>query len=357
MILSIFDRYISMKYESKIISFSCIVSMIAAVIIIPSANAYTPYPTLTTKVLHSSEYYQMIGTDWSHDTYYMHLNYLNGKDDENAPEPASETQESDNTEYERKGKDVGISAYYEYPDNPLQKIENTTDNPYRKIVRIENDEGNCTGTIIADRVILTAGHCLARIKMNENTDGTQSVISRSMHEVDEIAPAKSCYGYSQLYDPDSYMWFVNETYWNTGNRLYDWGVIILANDNYSKQVGYYGFGAYNINVGDKIRITGYPKNENYDGYHMYTSTGKITQLKFGILPKNQKYAGYDASMVGGDSGAGIEANESLHKGMLIGVNGQDSCNGNLCTSAGLIIDKYKFNYLNQIADKDSALIQ
>lgn len=63
-----FDRYISMKYESKIISFSCIVSMIAAVIIIPSANAYTPYPTLTTKVLHSSEYYQMIGTDWSHDT-------------------------------------------------------------------------------------------------------------------------------------------------------------------------------------------------------------------------------------------------------------------------------------------------
>lgn len=193
-----------MKYESKIISFSSIVSMIAAVIIIPSANAYTLYPTLTTKVLHSSEYYQMIGTDWSRDTYYMHLNYLNGKDDENAPEPASETRESDDIVYERKGKDVGISAYYEYPDNPLQKIENTTDNPYRKIVRIENESGNCTGTLIADRVILTVGHCLARIKMNENTDGTQSVISRSMHEVDEIAPAKSCYGYSEKCNPYGY---------------------------------------------------------------------------------------------------------------------------------------------------------
>lgn len=42
-----------MKHESKIISFSCIVSMITSVIIIPSAaNAYTPLSyTLTTKAL------------------------------------------------------------------------------------------------------------------------------------------------------------------------------------------------------------------------------------------------------------------------------------------------------------------
>lgn len=44
----------------------------------------------------------------------MHLKYLNGKDDENAPEPTAETQESDDKVYERKGKDVGISTYYEH---------------------------------------------------------------------------------------------------------------------------------------------------------------------------------------------------------------------------------------------------
>jgi glutamyl endopeptidase len=206
------------------------------------------------------------------------------------------------------------------PDN-RQKITNTTTYPWRTITKLYMTYNNgrtyvCSGTIIAAKYVLTAGHCVY-----SRADGGWA---KRVEVIPGLRGTYKPYGSAFATKLRSY------TNWTSSqNSNYDIALITLDRPigNTTGWLGYASYPSVNRRVGN---IGGYPADKD-SGLYLYYHYGRITSsTPYRLF--------YQIDTSGGQSGSGIYA-KTGNKRYVFGVHttGSSSKNG------GTRIDSKKFN--------------
>jgi V8-like Glu-specific endopeptidase len=169
------------------------------------------------------------------------------------------------------------------------------------------DEGGCTGTLISENCMVSAGHCAA----DGYTNLAEFNVPRSNADGSPNHPsAENQYPMEKLYD------FQND---GAGQ---DWSVYrIKANPMTSKTAGSLQ-GIFKIRTemtkpGDKIRITGYGTDDGEDNVAQQTNAATVVQV-------NGSEIVHDVDTMPGNSGSTI-INEDTKE--IIGIHTHGGCSG------------------------------
>jgi len=167
-------------------------------------------------------------------------------------------------------------------DNRVQ-ITNTVTNPNWHTGRI--DVG-CTGTLISQRYVLTAGHCVANGYGSWYNNLNFTVAQNGSYEP---------------WGSESWTRAITTSAWfNSRNTNYDYGMIVLAAAPHG---GHAGWGVYS---GGTHRVTGYPGDKPFGT--MWTDSGATsTSGSYRVC--------YTLDTAGGQSGSGIADTSGYVRGI------------------------------------------
>ncbi|MGA8943992.1 MAG: serine protease [Thermoactinomyces sp.] len=204
------------------------------------------------------------------------------------------------------------------------RVKDTTAYPYRAIVHIESDIGNCTGWMIGPDTVATAGHCVYDPDQKQWASWAR------------IYPGRD--GNKAPYGSANAKRFYSVTGWTAqGNHNYDYGAIKL-DENLGKQTGWFGYrwqsGSLN---GIRVNVSGYPGDKDYGTqWEHWDQIRETTSYK--LLYNNDTYAGQSGSPVyqGSYQSCGV-CSLAIH---VNGVYGEKNSN------RGTRITKQVFNNLN-----------
>lgn len=172
------------------------------------------------------------------------------------------------------------------------------------ITMANGGQSRCTGWFIGPRTVMTAGHCV----FSHGAGGWARQI--------EVIPGMD--GNSRPYGSQVATSFRSVTGWtNNQDPEYDYGAIILPNNNLGNTVGWFGFTV--LSTGDLqnllINNTGYPADKPF-GTQWYNA-GRITQV-------TDRRLHYMVDTFGGQSGSVIYRlfNGERH---AVGIHGYGGC--------------------------------
>lgn len=192
------------------------------------------------------------------------------------------------------------------------QVGNTTSYPWRAIAHLEiaAADGNnftCTGWFIGPHTVATAGHC---VYLRDNGGWANSI---------RVIPGRN--GNSLPYGSQygSYFWSV-KGWTNDGDSDYDYGAIILPNNNLGNATGWFGFASYSFFtlLGMGVNTAGYPGDKAYgtmwfDYGHIYWVGSRRIQ--------------YDMDTAGGQSGSPVwRLIDGNRYGVAVHTNGGDVFN-------------------------------
>ena len=167
-------------------------------------------------------------------------------------------------------------------------ITNTTVYPWRAITKLlirwpNGQTGGCSGTMVAARYVLTAGHCIH----NEARGGWASSV--------EVVPGLD--GAYRPYGSAFASYFRSVTAWTEDqNAEADYGLITLDR-NLGNTVGWFGYGTWSNLEGLTGNLAGYPGDLG-GGREMYYDADPI-------LDTNDKRLFYQIDTFNGQSGSGV----------------------------------------------------
>ncbi len=204
------------------------------------------------------------------------------------------------------------------------RVKDPSAYPYRAIVHIESDIGNCTGWMIGPDTVATAGHCVYDPNQKEWASWARVYPGRNGNE----AP----------YGSANAKRFYSVTGWTVqGNHNFDYGAIKL-DKNLGNQTGWLGYrwqtGSLN---GVRENVSGYPGDKDYGTQWEHRDQIRET-TSYKLIYNNDTYAG--------QSGAPVYQDSYQNCGtcsLAIHVNG---VYGGKNSNRGTRITKQVFNNLN-----------
>jgi glutamyl endopeptidase len=171
---------------------------------------------------------------------------------------------------------------------------NTTTFPFRANVHLEvtfsaTNGATCTGWMVGDRTIATAGHCVYDDVTN---DWANSIIAYPGRDGSTMpyGSVNGCY------------WWSVDGWENDEKKKYDSGAIILASDDdVGNSTGSYGFRVDSNGDLDelKVRIFGYPGDKTY---------GTMWGMRKRIKNVDKKQLKHNLDTAGGQSGSAVYHN-------------------------------------------------
>lgn len=153
--------------------------------------------------------------------------------------------------------------------------------------RVANSWGRGTGFMVANKVMLTAAHCIWNI-----TDGYAE--SFKVYKNQQGTSLGSTY-YSAV------DWYVPSEYLADEDYRYDWGVVKL-NSNVGSSTGYFGYETSGIMLAKEYTVSGYPGDTG--DYNQYAATGRVFFETF-------KTCSYTTDMMPGQSGAPVFSSDNI----------------------------------------------
>jgi len=152
-----------------------------------------------------------------------------------------------------------------FPPDCRSQITNTTSFPWRMVahlyINFPSGSGGCSGWFVGPHTVITAGHCV----YNSSHGGWANYVTVSPGRNGSVKP----YG-SQTSDN---LWSVAGWVFD-GNSDYDYGAIILPNDNLGDQVGWFTHHVFSDSqVGWTANLVGYPGDKSYGT--LWTCAGPI----------------------------------------------------------------------------------
>lgn len=130
------------------------------------------------------------------------------------------------------------------------QVENTTQYPYSAIAHIESDIGGCTGWLVDDDLLITAGHCVYDPQSQEWASWATIYPGRHGNQLP--------YGSAKAIE------FYTVSGWaNDGNPDYDYGAIRIDRP-LGQATGWFGFRWQKASLdGTEENISGYPGDKEY----------------------------------------------------------------------------------------------
>ena len=167
-------------------------------------------------------------------------------------------------------------------------ISDTTVYPWRAITKLlvrwpNGQGGGCSGTVIAPRYVLTAGHCV-----NQSSKGGWATSIEIVPGLDgTYRPYGSAFG----------TYFRSVTAWTVDQNAEADYALITLDRNLGNTVGWFGYGTWSNLEGVTGHIAGYPADRGA-GVEMYYDYDPI-------LDTNDKRLFYQIDTFNGQSGSGV----------------------------------------------------
>ena len=172
------------------------------------------------------------------------------------------------------------------------------------ITKANNAQTGCTGWFIGPRTVMTAGHCV----YSHAAGGWAKQI--------RVAPGKD--GANEPFGFQIGTLFRSVTGWTSdADAEYDYGAIILPNNNLGNLVGYFGFAALSDASLQNLYVNnaGYPGDKPYGT--QWFNAGNITQVTTRRLH-------YMIDTYGGHSGSAVWRLQSNQR-HAVGIHGYGGC--------------------------------
>jgi glutamyl endopeptidase len=207
------------------------------------------------------------------------------------------------------------------------KITNTTAYPWRTVTKLfitfPNTTGGCTGTLIAAKYVLTAGHCV----YNKAYGGWAKQI--------EVVP-----GLNGTYKPYGSAYaarYRSYTAWTSSeDSNYDFAIITLDRP-IGNSTGWLGYATYSSVNGVTSNIAGYPGDKD-NGLGLYYHYGAISSSTAYRLF-------YQIDTYGGQSGSGIYYKDGQDNRYVFGVHTTGVTSSSPNHNSGTRIDSTKYDYI------------
>ncbi|SHO56772.1 trypsin-like serine peptidase [Vibrio quintilis] len=192
------------------------------------------------------------------------------------------------------------------------RVNNTTSAPYKYIGRIAI---GCTGTLIGEKYVLTAGHCVS------NGSGSW------YKELDFSAGQN---GSSKPWGTTSWKTAVTTSAWlNSGDSNNDYALIVLDE---APNGGYASWGVYS---GGSHEVTGYPGDKPFGT--MWTDSGSTTAVSdYRIC--------YTFDTAGGESGSAIRDSGNVIRGIHTTGSTSRNCGTRLTSSVYSTLKQWMSSY-------------
>ncbi|MES1023146.1 trypsin-like serine protease [Gloeocapsa sp. BRSZ] len=202
-------------------------------------------------------------------------------------------------------------------------ITNTTAYPWRTITKLfmtfpSGKKFVCSGTLIAAKYVLTAGHCIH----NSSEGGWANKV--------EVVPGLS--GTYKPYGSAFAAYMRSYTAWTSSqNPNYDFALITL-NKNIGNTTGWLGYAYYPSINGITANLAGYPGDRN-SGLGLYYHYGPV-------MSSTSQRLFYSIDTAGGQSGSGVYRRINSDRYVFaVHTNGS----GGTLYNSGARIDSQKFN--------------
>jgi len=200
------------------------------------------------------------------------------------------------------GQEAGIESIIG-ADNRYQ-ITNTTTYPYSAIVHVTSSIGGCTGWLIGNNTVATAGHCVygnsgwaTNVRVYPGRNGSST-------------PYGSC-GYTRLYTVNGWT--------SSRSPEYDYGAIKL-NCTIGNSTGWFGFRWQSASLtGQPSYISGYPGDKPYGTQWRSNDYIRITETRR-LFYANDTYGGHSGSPVWNDGASCSPCGIAIHA-YGVGSNG------------------------------------
>lgn len=227
------------------------------------------------------------------------------------------------------------------PTTKHREIKDASAYPYSAIGTVNwagfSSRSSCTGTLIAEDILITAAHCLINPQTNETVSPQMVHFSAGYQRGKFLAHTTGI----EIINSGKFDLFGKVTNEQIRN---DWALIRLK-DPIGKETGYLGWGVFSkatlgkiINPKGKVLVAGYPR----DRIHALSVE---TKCKLQMSPDDNVILRHNCKLVEGDSGGPIAIIYKDHA-TLIGINSATNANGTNFAVTMTPLEKHMAKLLN-----------